>query len=226
MALVDNAWYVNYGNGTSTGYYGVTQWALATTEVCGSIVRQLATPTVGQERTFICIASVGGVGKTSGTTEPTWTVTRGAKVTDNTITWQEATGIAALNGDLSTNTPAWNNASIQGKAITLGQVIQNVAGTLVLICSNAGTSGTGAEPSWTAYLAAGGTTGDGTVTWTTLGGSFGGWAAPHARLANAFASTWGQAGNSFFVGDNHAETQSTSFQLNSPGTLSSLCFMS
>ena len=50
MPLVDNAWYINFGNGTSTGYYAVTAWAAATTKVCGNIVRQLATPAVNSER--------------------------------------------------------------------------------------------------------------------------------------------------------------------------------
>jgi hypothetical protein len=217
MALVDNAWYVNYGNGSSTGYYGVAQWAALTTYDCGTLIRQLAAPAVGSERVFVAIA--GHVA--SSASEPTWVITRGGKTTDTTITWQECTGIAALNGDLSANTPAWNNASIKNSAITLGQVIQNVAGTLVLICTVAGTAGNGAEPSWAAYTTAGATTTDNTVTWVTLGPSFSAWAAPHARLANALTTNWVQAGNKVFVGDNHAETQASGTTLTGAGTLAS-----
>ena len=132
MALVDNAWYVNYGNGTSTGYYGVTQWsANSGTFVTGNIIRQLSTPTVGNERAFVCVSSTGGIGTTGGT-EPTWGVTRGAITNDNTLKWQEATGVAALNGDVS-NTPNWT--TVKGTAVTLGQVIKSNASTFILICT-------------------------------------------------------------------------------------------
>ena len=95
MALTDYVWYVDYGNGSSTGYYGVTAWAALTTKVCGNLVRQLAAPTVGNERVFVCIASTAGTGAT-GASEPGWTITRGGQTTDSTVTWAEATGIAAL----------------------------------------------------------------------------------------------------------------------------------
>jgi hypothetical protein len=221
MALVDNAWYVDYGNGSSTGYYAVTAWAALTTRSAGALCRQLAAPAVGSERVFVLVA--GNVA--SGAAEPTWVITRGGKTTDATETWQEATGIAALNGDFSANTPLWSNASIKNTAITLGQVITNVAGTIVLICTTAGTAGNGAEPSWATYTTAGATTVDNGATWTNIGvvGNFTGWQAPHARLANAFTATWGQAGNSFFVASEHAETQATSITLTSPGLVATVC---
>ena len=216
MALVDNAWYVNFGDGSTTGYYAVTAWAAVTTKVCGNLIRQNTAPAVGSERVFVCIASTAGTGAT-GAAEPTWTVTRGAKNTDGTVTWQEATGIAALNGDLSTNTPNWN--IVKNTAVTLGQVIQNVAGTLILICTTAGTAGNGAEPSWAAFTNAGATTADNTATWTTLGASFTNWSSPHARVGNALASTWSQAGNAIFVAsDQHAETQSSAITLSGQST--------
>lgn len=218
MALVDNAWYVDFGDGSTTGYFAVTKWATGVSKVCGNLIRQNTAPAVGSERVFVCVASTGGTG-TTGATEPTWTVTRGAKNTDNTLTWQEATGVAALNGDL-TNTPKWTDANIKGNAITLGQVIQNSAGTLILICTTAGTAGSGAEPSWSAFTNAGATTADNTVTWTTLGASFSSWAAPHARVGNSFASGWGQNGNKFYVASEHAETQATSLTLNPPSNFS------
>lgn len=214
MALVDNAWYVNYGDGSAgagkKSYFDVTAWAALTAKVCGNMVRATA-PAVGSERVFICIASTAGTGAT-GAAEPTWTNTRGAITADTaTINWQEATGIAALSGDLSTNTPTWT--TVKNTAVTLGQVIQNVAGTLILICTVAGTAGNGAEPTWAAFTNAGATTADNTVTWVTLGASFAAWSAPHARVGNAMTSTWGQAGNKFFIANNHAETQATSLTL-------------
>ena len=213
---------MNAGDGSTTGYYAVTAWVTIAGKVCGNLIRPATAPAVGSERVFVCIASTAGTGAT-GVTEPTWVNTRGAKNTDGTVTWQEATGIAALNGDLSTNTPNWN--IVKNTSVTLGQVIQNVAGTLILICTTAGTAGNGAEPSWAAFTNAGATTADNTVTWTTLGASFTNWSAPHARVANACAANWGQAGNSFFLAsDQHAETQSTANTITSPGTVASPCF--
>jgi hypothetical protein len=222
MALVDNAFYVNFGNGSSTGWFGVSVWATGASKVCGNLIRQLTVSPALTERCFVCIASTGGTGTTGGT-EPTWsTPSRGQKFTDNTVTWQECSGIAALNGDLA-NTPSWT--VVKNTAVTLGQVIKNVAGTLILICTTAGTAGNGAEPSWAAFTNAGATTADNTVTWTTLGASFSAWAAPHARLNNAYAANWGQAGNSFFFGDNSAETHTASVNLVNPGTNASPCFI-
>lgn len=222
MALVDNAWYINFGNGTSTGWFGVTAWSLGASKVCGNIIRQATVSPALTERCFVCIASTGGTGTTGGT-EPTWsTPSRGQKYTDNTVTWQECSGIAALNGDL-TNTPSWT--VVKNTAVTLGQVIKNVAGTLILICTTAGTAGNGAEPSWAAFTNAGATTADNTITWTTLGASFSAWAAPHARLNNAFTTNWGQAGNAFFFGDNSAELATVSVNLIGQGTNAAPCFI-
>lgn len=210
MALVDNAWYVDFGDGSTTGYYAITKRAASTAVVAGAIRRQFTAPAVGSERVFICIVA----GTTSASTDATWVLTRGAKTTDGTVTWQECTGQAALNGD-KTNTPTW--ATVKNTAVTLGQVIQNVAGTLILICSTAGTAGNGAEPTWGGT--AGNTTADNTATWTTLGASFSNWSAPAARLLLSFTATWGQAGNKFFVASEHAETQGSAITLIPPGTI-------
>ena len=189
MALVDNAWYVNYGDGSTTGYYAITKWATGTAIAAGALRRQNTTPSVGNERVFVCIVA----GTTHATTEPTWTVTRGGKTTDNTVTWQECTGIAALNGD-ATNTPSWTISAtppggVKNTAVTLGRVIKRNNGASYQICTTAGTAGNGAEPAFS--NTAGTTTADNTVTWTSLGvvGNFTGWQAPHARLANATAVT-------------------------------------
>jgi hypothetical protein len=213
VALQDNVFYCDFGNGSSTGYYAVPAWGASASKVCGNLVRQLAAPSVGNERVFVCVASTAGAGQTGGS-EPSWTVTRGAKNTDNTVTWQECTGIAALNGDLA-NTPNWN--AVKNTAVTLGQVIQNVAGTLILICTTAGTAGNGAEPSWAAFTNAGATTSDNTITWTTLGASFSHWAVPHARVNSALALNWAQAGNKVFVASEHAETQSSGINMTGRG---------
>src|SRR5580704_18735763 len=96
-------WYINYGDGSSTGYFAVTQWATGATKTVGQFVRQLATPAVNSERCFVCVVA----GTTNATTEPTWVITRGAKTTDNTITWMECTGLAGTCGSL-TNTAGWS----------------------------------------------------------------------------------------------------------------------
>ena len=219
MAYFDTTWYVNFGNGSSTGYYAVAQWANGTVYAAGNLVRQLATPTVGNERVFVCIA-----GGTSGGAEPAWTLTRGAKTTDNTVTWQEVTGTAAMNGDSSTaDTVPW--LSVKNQAVSLGVIIQDGAADTFFICSTAGTAGNGAEPTWN--KTAGATTADNTVTWTSLGAisNFVAWGAPHARLANVAGTNWVAAGNQVFLGDNSAETQASEWFPNFPGTIANPLFI-
>jgi hypothetical protein len=202
MALFDTTWYVN-----NVGYTAVAAWATGATIAAGALRRQLAAPAVGSERVFVAI--VGGT--THATTEPTWVTTRGAKTTDNTVTWQECTGASAVNGDL-TNTPTWSAARAINTAVTLGAIIQRNNGASYWICSTAGSVGA-SEPAW-ANNTAGTTQADSTVTWTCLGvvGNFTGGQAPHARLATA-CSLGFVAGNTVYVGDNHAETQATTLAL-------------
>lgn len=221
MALVDNAWYVDYGDGATTGYYALTKWSNHTA-VAGEIIRQFTAPAVGSERVFVCTTAGA-----TGATEPTWVNTRGALNTSSSAVYQECTGIAALNGD-ATNTPSWTITAtppggVKNTAVTLGEVIKRDSGASYQICTIAGTAGNGAEPAFS--NTAGVTTADNTVTWTSLGvvGNFTGWQAPHARLANSFAATWGRAGNSFFVASEHAETQATAITLLSPGTTALPC---
>ena len=219
MALLDNAFYVDYGNGSSTGYYAVTAWATGAAKTAGAIIRQATVSPALTERCFVCYNSTGGTG-TTGASEPTWsTPTRGEQYTDNSVKWEECTGVAALNGDI-TNTPTWTAYRTATATATLGQVIQNVAGTLLLLCTVGGTmAALGSEPSWSAYTTTGATTADGTgATWVTLGATnkYSIWHAPQARLANAFTSTWGAAGNAFFVSSIHAETQASAITLTSP----------
>ncbi len=197
MAFPRTQWYVN-----SVGYAAVAAFAAAHSYAAGNLIRQLTTPTVGNERVFVCI-----VAGTSGT-EPSWTVTRGAKNTSTTPVFQECTGQAAVNGDI-VNTVAWSNASIKNTALTLGTIIKNVAATHYFILSTAGTAGNGSEPSW--GTTAGNTTADNTCTWTCIGavGSFAGGAAPHARIPNALAANWSVGNDSIYVGDNSAEADTS-----------------
>ncbi|MFZ3046498.1 MAG: hypothetical protein WA151_11330 [Desulfatirhabdiaceae bacterium] len=97
--------------------------------------------------------------------------------------------------------------------------IPTVGDERVFRCTTAGISGA-AEPSWT--LTEGGTTDDATAVWTEVTGlETYGWAASHARLANAYA--WGAADDVFWPGDDHAETQASTLTLTSPGTAASPC---
>jgi hypothetical protein len=212
MAFYDLAWYAN-----SVGYTAVTAWTTGATIAAGALRRQNAAPAVNSERVFVAI--VGGT--THATTEPTWVITRGAKTTDNTVTWQECTGASAVNGDL-TNTPTWAAAKAINSAVTLGAIIQRNNGASYWICSTAGSTGA-SEPAW-ANNTAGTTQTDSTVTWTCLGvvGNFTGGQAPHARSFNACSTNWFAAGNSIYVGDNHAESQATAITLAPTGSLSTV----
>jgi hypothetical protein len=165
-----SVWY-----GGSTKYSAVTQWAASTAYSVGAIRRQLATPTENNERCFLCV-----VAGTSGGSEPAWTITQGARTTDNSVTWQEVTGKSAVNGD-ATNTDPWTAST----AVVIGAIVKNVAGTHYFIANNAGTTKSGSEPTWSTTTGA--TTTDNTITWTCIGavGDYAAYAAPFARFALA-----------------------------------------
>lgn len=94
----------------------------------------------------------------------------------------------------------------------------------VFRCTTSGTS-MATEPTWT-LTKNGTTTETGGLVWTECTGQeadqvAGTWKAPHARSANAFASTWSAAGDTFFLGDDHAETQASALNWTPPGTAAS-----
>ena len=72
---------------SSVGYAAVTQWAASAAVTVGQIVRQLATPAVGNERCFRCTTA-----GTTGATEPAWVLTKSATTSDGTAVWTEITG--------------------------------------------------------------------------------------------------------------------------------------
>ncbi len=188
---------------TSANYASVTPWAPTTVTAAGTLIRQATTPTVGNERVFVCI-----VGGTTNATEPTWVVTKGAKTTDLTVTWQECTGQPGVNGDI-TNSPVWG-ATL---TVVLGQIIYDSTSGALQICSTAGTTNS-TTPTFS--VTAGVTTSDNTVTWTSLGahGNFAAWAAPHARITNADAATWQTViPAKIFIRNNHAETSSAAISM-------------
>ncbi len=204
MAFFDTTWYVNDGDNSTTGWWAVTAWTTLTTWVAGQLIRQSGTPTVGNERVYVCL--VGGLG---GVNDPLTTFTRGVKITDGLATWQECTGAAAVNGDV-TNTPNWT--TVKSAAVTLGQIIKRDNAASYWICSTAGTAGA-SEPAWPDDNAGSTRTdGVGTLVWTCIGavGNFTGWQAPHARLKNVWTATWAAAGSTTFVASEHAETQAAS----------------
>jgi hypothetical protein len=178
MAYYDAAWYLDYGNGTSTGYYSVAQWTATHAYAAGAAVRQLAAPAVGSERVFVCIIAGTSLGS-----EPAWVTTRGAKTAEAAgPTWMEMTGVAGLNGD-TTNTPNWTAAKAGNASPSLGAMIQRNNGASYWVCTTAGTMGA-SEPAW-ANDTAGTTQADNTVTWTCLGvvGNWSAWQTPCPRLA-------------------------------------------
>lgn len=205
-------WFLRDNAPTSTiGWSAVTPWAALTSVAAGVLRRQLATPAVGSERVFACI-----IAGTTLAAEPTWVVTKGAKTAEAAgPTWQEVTGQPGVNGDTA-DSPTW----LQNKntVVTLGLIIFDSVSSSLQIVSTAGTTGNGAQPTFSAT--AGTTTADNTVTWTSLGlaSGFGAWAAPHARMANVFGTGWAQAGNSVFAGNDHAETQAVAMTVTATGT--------
>jgi hypothetical protein len=208
LAYYDTTWYVS-----SVKYAAVTARPQNAAVAAGALVRQFTTPSLNAERCYVCIVA----GTTANTTDATWVLGRGNKVTDGTVTWIEVTGQPAVNGDQS-NTLNWTQAKAVNPGPSIGVILKRNNGASYQICTTSGVMGA-SEPAFSDT--AGATTVDNGATWTSLGpvGNFPAWGAPHARLANAYATNWGAAGNRFYLADNHTETQTTAISLNSPATL-------
>jgi len=121
--------------------------------------------------------------------------------------------------------PIW----VAGTVYSVGDIRRQTAalGTLTVgnerafRCTTAGTSG-GTEPTWVLTRSA--TTADNDVVWTEVTGEEAyGWGAAHARLKNAFTSTWGAAGDTFWVSNNSYDTRGDSVTLAGPGTPEAPC---
>ena len=199
---------MHFGDGSTTGYFAIPKWVASTSYAPGSIVRPNTAPAINSERVYVATQTAAA---NSGSTEPTWTFTRGVRITDGSVTWQECSGAAALNGDL-VNAPNWTTNFLGAKAITLGQVITNSAQTFVFICSVAGTTAS-AEPTWN--TTAGATTVSSTTTWVSLGpvSNWTPWKAPMPRAQAVCAATWGVAGNDIYIADNSAETSTATITI-------------
>jgi hypothetical protein len=216
--------YVNFGNGTSTEYYAVAQWAALTSYTVGKMVRQLAAPSVNNERVFVQTNPTTHV---SGVSEPSWTLTVSGSTTDATCTWYECTGNPAVNGD-ATNALTWAQQHASSTTVTTGLIIYDSVSGALQIVTTGGTIG-GSAPSFSGT--AGTTTTDNTVTWTSLGAitNFAGsstWSAPHARMYNALVTGWyGTGSNTFFLGDDHAETQASTISFPNSGNASALWYV-
>lgn len=77
---------------SSVAYAAIAAWQATHTYAVGNIVRQLATPTVGNERCFRVSAITTGI---SGAVEPTWVLTKAGTTSETTVTWIECTGNSA-----------------------------------------------------------------------------------------------------------------------------------
>ena len=215
MAFYDSTWYINFGDGATTGYYLMAKRPQNTAVSAGQMVRQFTAPAVGSERAFACIVA----GTTANVTDATWVLTRGAKTTDGGATWIECTGASAVNGDLA-NTPNWTFAKATGNP-SVGAIIKRNNGASYQVCTTGGALGA-SEPAFSDT--AGVTTTDSAAVWTSLGavGNFTGGQAPHARLANVFGTSWFAAGNTAYVGGNHAESQATAITITATGSASTV----
>lgn len=219
MSLFNTSWYVNWGDGSTTGYYAVAKWAATTAYTVGQTVRQNATPAVGGERVFICTTA-----GTSAGTEPAWnTGSRTITTTDGTVKWNECTGQPAVNGDAS-NTPSWQS----GQSTQVGIIIKNTAADHFFICTTSSGNTGATEPTWNTTT--GVTTTDGSNVWTCLGTTsvFSAWSNPIATFETFMVASpcrWnstGSNGDTYFVSDLHQESQASGPVLRSPSaTLSS-----
>src|SRR5580698_9881369 len=74
---------------SSVAWTAVTQWAALATVTVGTLRRQLATPTAGNERVFVVSAITTGI---TGSSEPSWQLGNNQTTTDAGVTWTEIAG--------------------------------------------------------------------------------------------------------------------------------------
>ena len=141
-----------------------------------------------------------------------------------------AANIGATASICFSNCPRWLNQTIS-ESIALGMIVQDGKGDYLFIVTIAGMIGT-VEPTWN--TSTGATTTDNTTTWTCIGptSSFQTpWAAPHARIGNAFGTGWGTTLTGslppifVLVSDNHAETQSGALTITSTAQPAYPCYV-
>ena len=77
---------------SSALWSAVTAWAAGAVVTLGTIRRQLATPTQGNERCWRCTTA-----GTTGGAEPSWTLTANSTTNDNGVVWTECTGQETYN---------------------------------------------------------------------------------------------------------------------------------
>ena len=198
-----SSWYVHAGDGATTGYYAIAQYSNKAW-TAGQLVRPLTAPALGSERVYVCI--VAG----TSTAEPTWTFTKGAgQAAGGGVVFIECSGEAGVNGDI-VNCPQWTINSTP----PLGRIIYDPTSNALHACTQTGAGINGAKPTFSATL--GGVTVDNAARWTNIGppSNFGSFAAPHARVGNATAATWGAAGNDIYIADNSAETSTAQILIN------------
>lgn len=106
----------------STKYTAITQWAAATAYSVGDIRRQLATPSLNDERVFRCTTA-----GTSGGSEPAWNLGKGATTNDNGTVWTEVTG---------NSTYGWNAAAPRQRLFMNGGSSWAAAGDTVRVHEN------------------------------------------------------------------------------------------
>jgi len=113
-------WYVD-----SVGYAAVPQWAATHVYSVGNYVRQLAAPSVGNERVWKATSCSGTC--TSGGSEPAWTLTANSNTTDNAganqIVWNEVTGKESEQASNAWAAPAARINGFPGSRIAAGDSI-------------------------------------------------------------------------------------------------------
>ena len=170
--VTPSVWYVNYGNGSSTGYYAASIWA-STSYTAGQIVRQTeaaASVTATIATTTMTISAV-----LSGT------VTLGRQISGTSITGTPTiTAFGSFNGSSGTVTISTTETVSSGETVTCVFIAGNER---AFICGTGGTSGT-TEPLWVLTHAA--STTDNTVTWFECSGN----PAVNGDFTNAI--TWTQ----------------------------------